>query len=295
MAAHFVGLLVEHAQDDERIWLIDGDLADSYGATAFAEAHADRFIMAGIAEQNMVSLAAGMARCGARPFVFSFAAFLAYRAADQIRVSLAQSRLPVTLIASHAGGCSGRNGRSHSAVGDIATIGSMPGMHIWAPADRHDVALAFAAVLQGSEPSYCRGPREALPDLPMSPGPVRLERRDGKVVLFCCGISSHWAIETQTMLFEAGIPVDVVSVAQIHPLPAQIDLLLADGRPIVVIEDHVRLGGLADHITARSRRAPDLWFGWRDHPPGGDVDAVRAWAGLDASTIANTIRVRLRL
>jgi len=81
--------LLQQARADPRIWLLDGDLADSYGAMAFAEALPERFIMGGIAEQNMVSMAAGMAACGARPWVFSFAAFLAYRAADQIRVSLA--------------------------------------------------------------------------------------------------------------------------------------------------------------------------------------------------------------
>ena len=74
--------LLERARIDPRIWLLDGDLADSYGAMAFAEALPERFIMGGIAEQNMVSMAAGMAACGARPWVFSFAAFLAYRAAD---------------------------------------------------------------------------------------------------------------------------------------------------------------------------------------------------------------------
>jgi transketolase C-terminal domain/subunit len=129
----------------------------------------------------------------------------------------------------------------------------------------------------------------------MPPGPVRIERRGGVALLVGCGLSSHWAIDVQAALGDLGVQVDVASIAQVRPLPPEIDSLLADGRPIVVIEDHVRLGGLADQLTARSGRVPDLWFGWRDHPPGGEVDAVRAWGGLDTATLANAIRERFRL
>lgn len=294
LAEHFVDELMAHAVDDERVWLLDGDLADSYGATAFADRFPDRFVMAGIAEQNMVSVAAGMASCGARPFVFSFAAFLAYRAADQIRVGLVQSRLPVTLVASHAGGCSGRNGRSHSATGDIALMASLAGIEVWAPADRHDVMAAVAAARSGDVPLYCRTPRDALADLAVPPGPIRIAPGGGDTLILACGLATHWALEAQALLASEGISCDVASVARLCPLPLGIDTLLAEPRTVIVIEDHMRTGGLADLVAARTGRVPDLWFGWHDHPPGGDTCAVRRWGGLDAATIAGAVRDRLR-
>src|SRR5690349_18346972 len=110
------------AEIDQTICVLDGDLADSDGAHWFAERHPSRFFMAGIAEQAMVSMAAGMASCGLRPFVFSFAAFLCYRGYDQVRMGLSQARQPVTLIASHSGGATGRNGPSHAALNDLALM-----------------------------------------------------------------------------------------------------------------------------------------------------------------------------
>src|SRR5687767_4405253 len=110
LADHIGALLPGFAQTHPELVVLDGDLADSDGAIHFARACPERFLMAGIAEQNMVSVAAGMAACGLRPWVFSFAAFLCYRAYDQIRVCLGQTRQPVVLVGSHAGGLSGRNG-----------------------------------------------------------------------------------------------------------------------------------------------------------------------------------------
>src|SRR5438132_8273085 len=100
---HCGQLLAELAGREPRLRVLDGDLADSDGAIHFARRHPERFIMSGIAEQAMVSMAAGMASCGLRPWVFSFAAFLCYRAYDQIRVCLSQSKQAVTVVGSHTG------------------------------------------------------------------------------------------------------------------------------------------------------------------------------------------------
>ena len=295
IAEHFAAELIGEALVDDQVWLVDGDLADSYGATAFADAYPNRFVMAGIAEQNMVSVAAGMARCGARPFVFSFAAFLAYRAADQIRVGVAQAGLPVTLVASHAGGCSGHNGKSHCSIGDVAIMAATPGMSIWTPADGRDVRSALAEIRRSRSPAYCRGPREPLPDLNLPGELLRVDHRDGKLLLIGCGLSTHWALEVQEALESEGIRADVASIARIRPLPTEVLALLVRDRPIVILEDHTRSGGLADIISASTGQLPDLWFGWRDHPPGGEAALVRKWAGLDTTTIVRRIREQLRL
>lgn len=297
IAEYFVDLLVSHAEVDSKLWVLDGDLADSYGATVFAEAFPDRFVMAGIAEQNMISMAAGMASCGARPFVFSFAAFLAYRAADQIRVGMAQSGLPVTLVASHAGGCVGRNGRSHSAIGDIALMASMPGMEIWAPADRHDVLSAFTDARSRNLPVYCRAPREKVGDLGMPPGALRVSSLSGSgedgiagILLLGSGLSAHWVLELQQTLQSSGISCRAASVARVHPLPDEIVPLVGAADLLVVVEDHVRIGGLADLVAARCGRLPDKWFGWSGYPIAADAAAARKQAGLDAEQMAAAVR-----
>lgn len=125
---------------DDRIFVIDGDLADSDGAICFANKRSDRFIMAGIAEQNMVSLAAGLAETGNRPRLFSFASFLCFRGYDQTRICLSQAGQPVALVGSHAGGLGGRNGKSHTALNDLSLMLTLPRLQVWAPADEAEVA-----------------------------------------------------------------------------------------------------------------------------------------------------------
>ena len=294
IAEHVVDHLVELAGQDDRVWLLDGDLGDSYGVERFVEACPDRFVMAGIAEQNMVSMAAGMASCGALPFVFSFAAFLAYRAADQIRVGVAQSRLPVTLIGSHAGGCVGRNGRSHAAIGDIAAMAALPGLEIWAPADKVDVAAMMEAVRCTEAPRYCRTPRTAVAELSLQVNPrsdplVRQTGNTGGILLLSCGLAAHWAVEVQTDLANRGIACDAASVARLVPLPETLEGLVTNAAQLVIIEDHLRHGGLADLVAARFGRLPDLWFGWSDHGPGVSDDLARQWGGLDSASIAAKI------
>ncbi len=283
--------LEDLAASDARIWVLDGDLADSYGLCGFADRHPNRFVMAGIAEQNMVSMAAGMAVGGARPFVFSFAAFLAFRAADQIRVCLAQSRQPVTLVASHSGGLSGRNGRSHAAVGDIAAILAMPGIRMWSPADPADVDLAIRSCMTADEPTYLRLPRNELPALEGDPGALRWlpPQKTSDTVIVSTGLSTHWALEARTLLRSRGEDVGIVSVARLNPLPRGLGAILDDARRFVIIEDHVRCGGLSDLVSRDTGRLPDAWLGWRTCPPGGDPGAVRRQASLDAQTIARTI------
>jgi transketolase len=267
--------LVEMARADPRIWLLDGDLADSYGAMAFAQALPDRFIMAGIAEQNMVSMAAGMAACGARPWVFSFAAFLAYRAADQIRVSVAQTGLGVTLVGSHAGGCGGRNGKTHQSTGDLAVLGSMAGIQVWTPCDPPDVQHAMAAILSTSHPGYIRAPRDPCPALPGAPGPLRWLTPPCGHILLCNGLSAHWALGVCAVARELGLQLGVLHLGRFSPPPAALQEEIGNARRWFVIEDHVRLGGVADQAANIVGRHPDAWFGWPADWAGGSGSATQ--------------------
>ena len=261
--------LVELARGDPRIWLLDGDLADSYGAMTFAAALPDRFVMGGVAEQNMVSMAAGMAACGARPWVFSFAAFLAYRAADQIRVSLAQTGLSVALVGSHAGGCGGRNGKTHQSLSDLAVLGSMPGVHVWTPCDPRDMGHAMAAIRNAESPGYIRAPRDPCPELPGVPGPLRWLTPSSDHILLCSGLSAQWALGAREVARELGLDLGVLHLGRFSPPPAALHEEITQARRWFVIEDHVRLGGVADRVSSLVGRQPDSWFGWPADWAGG--------------------------
>lgn len=291
LATHCVDYLVEVGASDHRIWVLDGDLGDSYGMQRFAERFPERFLMAGIAEQNMVSVAAGMASCGARPWVFSFAAFLVYRAADQIRVSISQTKMPVALIGSHAGGCAGRNGKSHQSISDIAVIGGLPGITIWTPCDSKDVRFVVDNILKSNSPAYIRMPRDDLPCFPVTSGEVRQLAPTAPDAIVACGIATHWAMEVQELLARAGFEVSMYHVNRILPAPHVLRDVVKTARRLFIIEDHVRHGGLAEIIGRVWKRYPDLWFGWPSDWEGGSGEsfALRAACGLDAHSIARAI------
>ncbi|HEY0189786.1 MAG TPA: transketolase C-terminal domain-containing protein, partial [Kofleriaceae bacterium] len=282
-------LLAAYADAEPRLVVLDGDLADSDGAHHFAVRHPDRFVMAGIAEQSMVSVAAGMAEAGRRPWVFSFAAFLCYRAYDQIRVCLSQARQPVVLVGSHAGGLSGRNGKSHAAVNDLALMLSLPGMQVWSPADRDDTRLAVRTLLATQDPSYLRCPRTPIEDdLPGEARPMRWLTPRAPVVIVSTGIASHWALAA-ARLVGAG-QVGVLHVARLRPLP---DLAgeLREARRVFVVEDHATFGGLASLVHRLGLRLPITALGWPDDYAGqsGGDDQLRAAHGLSAEQLARTI------
>ncbi len=237
--------LAKKADEDSRIWVIDGDLADSEGAENFAAKHPDKFINAGIAEQNMVSLAAGLATTGARPWVFSFAAFLCYRAYDQIRVSIMQTEMPVTLVGSHAGACNGKNGKTHVSLNDIALMTSLPKMSVWAPSDSEDVLKAVDSILFDNNSSYIRLPRDpAQLTLPTGNGLVRWLGSPSRTAIISYGFSTQLALATQKILEEQGVNIGILHFCKIWPLDIEeITKLLKNVECAFVIEDHYGLHG----------------------------------------------------
>ena len=283
--------LTRAAASDRSIWVLDADLGDSYGLGNFAQAWPDRFIAAGIAEQNMVCMAAGMAACGAKPWVFSFACFLAYRAADQIRVSVAQTEVPVVLVASHAGGLAGRNGKTHQSLGDVAVVRSISGVAIWAPCDAKDAIFAVDTILKMKVPTYIRAPREHMPDLPGQPGFLRWLTEPADDVIICSGMSAVWALEVQKYLHLRGRRTSVLHVARVNPLPPELLSMVEAADTWFIIEDHVRAGGLADAIASQIRIQPNGWFGWPSSWQGGSGDAhsLRQAAGITTCDIGSEI------
>lgn len=292
LADHCGLFLAEEAERDDRIWVLDGDLADSDGAVHFAERHPQRFVMAGIAEQAMVSVAAGMAACGLRPFVFSFAAFLAYRAYDQVRVGLSQAGQPVTLVGSHSGGCSSRNGKTHAAINDLALMASLPRLQVWAPAGPEEVRHACRAVLAGGEPAYLRLPRRPLEDLPGDPAPLRWLDGPRPVALAGCGLGTHLAAAAHRRLKTEGHGVGLLHVLRPKPLPEDTAAALAGVETLYVVEDHYAFGGLASLLQQLDLPLRIVPLGWPAEWPGksGADDDLLAQGGLTAEALAERVR-----
>jgi transketolase len=284
--------LARLGDDDRRIWVLDGDLGDSNGAAHFAQRHPDRFVMAGIAEQTMVSVAAGIATCGGRPWVFSFAAFLCYRAYDQIRMCLSQAQQPVTLVGSHSGGCAGRNGRSHAALNDLSLMTSLPNMTVWAPADPADVQLAIDSILREDRPAYLRLPRRPVDALPGAPMPCRWLTDPAPVALLGTGLGTHFAVAAAAELARRGQLVGLLHCPQVVPLPrAELAVLLSDVEYLFTIEDHYPTGGLGSLLQDANITPKPTMIGWPRRWTGrsGDDQHLLTAHRLDPQSLADRV------
>jgi len=284
--------LSDLATKDDRIWVIDGDLADSDGAIHFAKKFPERFIMAGIAEQSMVSMSAGMASCGLRPWVFSFASFLVYRAYDQIRVCLSQCRQPVTLVGSHSGALTHRNGKSHAALNDIALMVTLPFMQVWSPADTADLHYSANKILAGDQPAYLRLPRRSMPDIKGIPGPVRVIEPAKDITIISTGVGTQLAIATRRDLAIKGIDAGLIHCLSLAPFPAE-ELLdeIGSAKKIFVIEDHIMYGGLYTLIQNLGVTAKIVPIGWPQNWSGqsGSDESIMEMHGIRPEQICNRI------
>lgn len=244
--------------------VLDGDLADSNGAIYVQESHPDKFVMCGIAEQCMVSMASGFAVEGHIPWVFSFASFLCYRAYDQIRVSVSQCNTNVKLVGSHAGGFTGRNGKTHSSTNDIAMMASIPNMRIYSPASPEDTEWAVDQMNNHFGPAYLRLPRE-----PMSSGYwdsdswTWLTERNS-VAIITTGLALHIAQRVQEQCLQIfDTEIGIINVTSIHPLPEDlIEELNQHVDYLIVIEDHVVSHGLAALLRTHAITCKVDPFGW---------------------------------
>ncbi len=285
LAAAMARELIYRARTDERIWILDGDLGDSYGLDDDAiGCVSERFIQTGIAEQAMVSMAAGLAACGARPFVFSFASFLCSRAYDQIRVGISQTALPVVLIGSHAGGCAGTNGKTHAMLNDIAMMSSLPNIDVWAPADPAEAMRVVGAVLQGGKPAYVRLPREPQAGLPERETFVWRVGDRGRVAIVSTGLGTRWALAARSRLAERGIDIPLIHVGRLAPFPiAALINELGHMDRVLVVEDHCEFGGLAAHMQHHLSALNVSVAAWPQNWTGasGPSGALRGAFGLD--------------
>ena len=247
--------VVETANSDDRILLLDGDLANSTKADVFAQAHPDRFLQMGIAEQNLVGAAVGLADGGFIPWLSSFGVFFTHRALDPVRMLVAQTHANVKIAAGYTGILTGLTGKTHHDVADLAIMRSMPGMTVVAPADAVECAqaVAWASVYDG--PVYLRVARDAVDgDFPAAHdfriGQVRRVRDGGDLTLISTGAESVRVLVAAEELARRGRECAVVHVPTIKPLDEESLLeAIGDGGDLVVVEDHNKYGGLGGMVA----------------------------------------------
>ncbi|MBU8864823.1 transketolase family protein [Paenarthrobacter aromaticivorans] len=247
--------LVDLAREDDRVAVVDGDLATSTKADLFAEAYPDRFFEIGIAEQNMVGVAFGLSTLGYRPWLSTFGVFLTHRALDPIRMLVSQTGAPVKIAASYAGLLNGSSGKTHQDIEDFAIMRAMPGMTVIAPADAVEAEAAIRWSADYDGPVYLRLARDAVSDLfapghVFTPGSVHVLREGNDAILVSTGVQSSRVMDAAALLADQGIEVRVVHVPCLKPVDeAALLTALSGPMPIFTIEEHSIIGGLGGLVS----------------------------------------------
>ena len=247
--------LSELAATNPDLLVLDADLASSTRSDRFAAAHPDRFLQMGIAEQNMVGVAAGLATLGFVPWVSSFTVFLTHRAVDQVRMVVAQARANVKIGAAYSGLTTGFTGKTHMDVEDLAIMRAMPGMTVLAPADAAECAAMVRWATNTPGPVYLRLHRDAGPDLfdaayRFEPGRVISLREGTDVLIVSTGPQSIRCLEAAALLEDQGISAGVLHVPSLKPVDGPA-IAAAAGRLnlVVSVEEHTILGGLGGLVA----------------------------------------------
>lgn len=251
--------LVEAARKDVNVVGLCADLTESTRMEEFAKEFPDRFIEMGIAEQNLASVASGMAAMGKIPFISSYAAFSPGRNWEQIRTTIAYNNVPVKIVGSHAGISVGPDGGTHQALEDIALMRVMPRMHVICPCDANEAKKATVAMAQNSHPTYIRLAREKTPLITTDKTPFEIGkaqvffRSKGDTMdvgIIACGALVHQSIMAAQELDDQGVKVTVLNMATIKPLDTQaLDILIKKSRALVTVEEHQMAGGLGSAVA----------------------------------------------
>ena len=248
--------LVELGKEHEEIVVLDADLAGSTKTGVFRKAFPERHFNAGIAEANMVGIAAGMAACGKVPFISSFAMFIAGRAYEQLRNGVGYPQLNVKIGASHAGISVGEDGATHQCLEDMALMRQIPGMIVINPADDVEARAAVKAAYEHVGPVYLRFGRLAVPvyndeenyKFEIGKGAVIKEGTD--VTIFATGLCVKEAIEAEEMLAADGISAEIINIHTIKPIDRELvaKSALKTGK-VVTVEEHSIIGGLGSAVA----------------------------------------------
>lgn len=296
--------LVELGQAHGDVVVLDADLSKSTKTADFAKVFPERFINAGIAEQNMIGMAAGLAAAGKTVYASSFAIFAAGRAFEQVRNSLAYGKLNVKVCATHAGITVGEDGGSHQAVEDIAIMRSIPNMCVIVPADGPSARQAVLNLYEQEGPAYLRLGRSSVPvlydqDFDFAIGKGIELRRGTDAALIACGIMVSKCLEAAKELAGEGIEVSVVDMHTIKPLDTELVIKKArQTGAILTVEEHSIIGGLGSAVceaVSASEPVPVLRMGINDtFGQSGQPDALLQHYGLTVDQIIHNVRILLK-
>lgn len=259
-------ILAELGDTHEELVVCDADLAHATMTDIFKAAHPDRFFDFGIAEDNMVCEAAGMAHSGLTPFVSTFALFGAGRAFEQIRNSVCYVNANVKFGLCHAGISTGEDGGSHQSIEDIALMRVLPNMRIFVPCDALELKKAVRAAMEIDGPVYiriARPPREVISaaDTPFIPGKANILRDGGDVCLMATGLMVEESLKAAELLRADGISAAVVNHSTLKPFDAETTLAFHERMPILTAEEHSVIGGLGSAVAEVIAGIPGGGFG----------------------------------
>ncbi|MCL1847051.1 MAG: transketolase family protein [Coriobacteriia bacterium] len=294
--------LLELLAEGVDVYAVDADLSASTTSIRLAEADPKRHINVGIAEQNMIGVAAGLSLTGKTVFTGSFAVFGTGRVYDQIRNTVCYSNLNVKIAPTHAGISVGPDGGSHQMVEDIALMSALPRMRVLVPADYLSAKAAIRIAAMTPGPFYIRMGRANVPLLYESEkgfelGKARVLRSGCDVSIIACGVEVTLALQAADMLAEAGIQAEVIDAFSIKPLDEK--TLLASVQKtgaVVTAEEHSVIGGLGSAVASLLAKNPGILakplcqIGVQDRfGISGEFDELFKEYGLDAQSIYDTV------
>ena len=296
--------LVELGRKNPDIVVLDADLSRSTMTQFFAREFPSRFFDCGIAEQNMVGIAAGLAASGKIPFASTFAVFAPGRCFDQLRLSIAQPGRNVKLVATHGGITVGEDGTSHQAIEDLALIGSFPGFTLIVPADAIETAQAVRAAAASYGPFYIRLWRPKLPlvyseDYRFDLGKAVTMRQGGDATIIAIGTMVAMALEAAENLKQEGIDCRVLNMPTLKPIDeAAIIQAAAETGAIVAAEEHLEHGGLGSivaRVLARHQPVPMEFVAIKNtYAKSGKAAELWQRCGLTAKDIEKAVQAAIR-
>jgi transketolase len=287
--------LVELGERDPNVVVLVGDLSGSTNVSFFGERFPDRFIQVGIAEQNMMCVAAGLAAVGKIPFLATYGAFASCRSADQMRVTVAYTDLPVKIGGAHGGISVGPDGATHQAMEEIAIVRSIPNMRMVVPCDYWETKKATLAIAADRHPYYLRFGRESVPvvttpDTPFTIGKANVMREGKDLAIIACGVMVYEALVAAEQLAARGVQARVLNVHTLKPLDEEAIVRAArDCRAIVTAEEHQihgGLGGAVAEVVVRHHPVPMEFVAVHDRfGRSGKQDELMAAFGIKAPDI----------
>ena len=292
--------LVEAGEKDERVVVLCADLSESTRVHWFAQKFPQRFVQVGVAEQNMATVASGMANYGKIPFIASYAAFSPGRNNEQVRTTISLNHVPVKVVGCHAGVSVGPDGATHQQVEDIALMRVQPNMIVVVPCDAVEAQKATMAIAFNNEPSYIRLGREksavfTTPETPFEVGKAEVLRDGQDVAIIDCGILLYNALVAAEELAKEQIDCMVINSHTVKPLDEQTIIEAAKKTGAVVsVEEHQINGGLGSAVAdclARNVPIPQEYIGMHDcFGESGEPNELIEKFGMGVEGIKNAVK-----